>query len=710
MRNWKAIIVVIALSYALITAAVTYPVVLHTTSALAGLNNEDAQQHMWLLWWTKKALLDLHINPADLTHLYYPSEPYHPMLIVNPFVQLVALPLLLVAGPIAAYNMEFLLSFVLTGITAYLLCYYLTRNVGASFVGGVIFAFFPNKMLHSLGHLPQMTLYLFPLYVLFLFLLLEKPSLGRAISLGLIAALSALVHIIHIAYFLVPCTLVFFLWHLYTDRRRILAPGFLKHGALAILLVCVLTAPIFGPFLVDKLSGELTYLQAGGSEMYSAGALSLFTPSSDHPVLGTLLQQSPFAIPGHKDDETLVYVGLTTLCLAAVGCKGSGKGKGMWAALGISTAILALGPFLKFGGEPVKVAVQGEVWRIPLPYALVLRLPFYEWGRIPGRLLESVMFSLAVLASYGTASLLTRLRRLRTKTVLVGGLTTLILSEYVIVFPFPVGQTPIPDFYRQLAVDPQDYAILDIPFSGWSATNTNMYYQTVHGHPIVGGFVYRVPAGVRPMMNYFRLLVRPPTETDDIVEPLNGTDRAAILHHYDIRYVILHKPALLSQELLLWLDWLGTLHGQKAYEDEQIVAFRVPEVDDTPPLKPLLVLGEDWHDVQFTGDGPSRWMANDGVVYAGVPQDGEYELTLVAASDTGPRRLRVYVNDREAGELSVDGRQAYTVGPLTLEGEDWATIRFHAVEGCQESADLGLHGQTAKCSSLVFQNVRLEPR
>jgi hypothetical protein len=696
----------IAFAYALLTVLVTYPAVLQTTSAPAGLDNEDAFQYVWSLWWTKKALLDLNSSPAHLTHLYHPSEPYHPMLAIDPFVQIMALPLVLIGGPIIAYNLEFLLSFILTGLGTYLLCYYLTKDILASFVGGVIFAFFPNKMLHSLGHLPQITLYLFPIYVLFLFLLLAKPNLKRAMGLGLVLALSLLVYIIHTAYFLIPCTLVFFLWHLATDRRRILAPDFLKYVAFAFLVACLLTGPILVPFLVGRISGELAYLQAGGSGAYSADVLNFLTPSSDHPLLGPLLRRLPIPIPGHKDDETLVYMGLVALALATVGCTKNWRRGGMWVVLGSSAALLACGPLLKAGGEPVQLILAGRAWRVSLPYAALLRLPFYEWGRNPSRLVDTAMFSLAVLSSYGTASLLTHSGTLKSKIALVAVLVTVIFFEYVIVFPFPVGQTPIPDFYRQLASEAEDYAILDIPFSPWSASNTNMYYQTVHGKRIVGGFVHRVPAGVRPMMSFFRRLVSPSAETIDIVSPLSGRDRAAILRHYQIAYVVLHKPALPSEELPLWFDFLEASQAERSYEDDQIAAFRVRDVGEADGLRPLLVVGENWHEVQVSPGAASRRMANDGIIYAGVSQDDKYELKFVAAPRDAGRRLRLFVDDEAVGEFYVAGRGAYTAGPLSLQGQSWSTIRFHTVGGCEEPAG---ESPDLQQGCFVIENVRLEP-
>jgi len=268
---------------------------------------------------------------------------------------------------------------------------------------------------------------------------------------------------------------------------------------------------------------------------------------------------------------------------------------------------------------------------------------------------------------------------------------------------------PIPDFYRQLAADSEDYAVLDIPFRGWRASNTNMFYQVVHQHRIVGGFVYRVPSGVRPMMNFFKLLATPLVETDDIVKPLSGPDRAAILHHYNIAFVVLHKPELPLEELLLRIDLLESFPAEKVYEDEQIVAFRVLATDDVFELRPLLVVGENWCDIQLSKGAPSRWMSNDAVIYAGIPRDGEYELEFTTYSFQGSRHLQVYFDEREAGEFYVEGRQSYTVESVSLRGEDWTSIRFHAVEGCQESTEEELHGQGEGCLSFLFQNVQLHP-
>jgi hypothetical protein len=705
----KAVMVAVVVSYGLITVFMTYPVIFQLTPALAGSPKGDAVGKMWMLWWNKKALLDLQINPANLTHLYHPSEPYHPLLIVYPFLQLHALPLLLMLGPIAAYNVEFLFSFVLTGLTTYMLCYYLTNNHMASFIGGVIFAFFPNKMLHSMGHLPLITLYLFPLYVLFLFLLLEKPDLRRGLSLGLILALSLLIHIIHIAYFLIPFTLVFFLWHLYTDRPKILAPDFLRAFALACLIAGVLTMPLFGPFLIDELSGKLVYLRAGGSEAYSADLLNFFAPSSDHPVVGELLKRLPFPIPGYRDDETLVYLGLTTLALAVVGCMGNWGRKGMWMLLALVAGILSCGPFLKWGGQVVHLGIGGDRWPISLPYALVDRLPFYEWGRTPARLVETVMFSLAILASFGTALLLTRLRTRRARVALTSALTALMLFEYMIVYPFPMGQIPLPGFYHELAADSEDYAVLDIPFSGFVPNHTNMYYQVVHGHRIVGGFIHRVPAGVRPWMKFFEFVTTPPAEDSDIIEPLTGPERAALLDHYDVAFVVLQKRLLASEELQDLVELVESLPSERVGEDGQIVAFPVPSGSGgTVGPVPVLAMGKYWSSAEYSDNVPFRWMGNDATIEAWVHEKGEYQLRFEAQPFEGPRHLQIFADGELVEEYHVEGVESHVTSPFMLQSGEWTSVRFHVPDGCERPSEVLEGSQDSRCLSMLFRQVTIE--
>ena len=66
---------------------------------MAGAEARDNFQWIWFLWWGKKAWLDLGTSVTNLKTLYYPTGAYHPLLAAEPYVQLLALPLVSLFGP-----------------------------------------------------------------------------------------------------------------------------------------------------------------------------------------------------------------------------------------------------------------------------------------------------------------------------------------------------------------------------------------------------------------------------------------------------------------------------------------------------------------------------------------------------------------------------------------------------------------------------------
>src|SRR5262249_49481856 len=103
-----------------------------------GIGRLDGWQAAWHLWWTAQALAQGH-NPYDTLLLFYPDG-------VNLFRQTLSAPLgvlmaplTLSAGPVVAYNMALLLSFVLCGLFTYLLAYHLTGDTLAALVAGALF-------------------------------------------------------------------------------------------------------------------------------------------------------------------------------------------------------------------------------------------------------------------------------------------------------------------------------------------------------------------------------------------------------------------------------------------------------------------------------------------------------------------------------------------------------------------------------------------
>ena len=151
------------------------------------------------------------------------------MLTATPLTELTQAPLAALFGPVVAYNVIFLLSFFLTALFTYLLCYDLTGNRWASLAGGLIFAFSPFRVIHAAaGHFTQSMTYWFPLYAMFMLRVVRKPTARDAVLAGVFMACSALVSLMHIAYFVIPFTLAALLYGYLSDRAGFLTAARLK--------------------------------------------------------------------------------------------------------------------------------------------------------------------------------------------------------------------------------------------------------------------------------------------------------------------------------------------------------------------------------------------------------------------------------------------------------------------------------------------------
>jgi hypothetical protein len=139
-RRGRADLLALA-AYIAASVALTYPLVLHLSTDVAG-RYVDTRIFQWNNWWVKYALLN-GLDPNYTRYLYYPSGASLVSHNVNWVSSTLALPLDLAFGPLVAYNLTFLATFFLSGLGAYLLIYRLTAHRGAAFIGGLVFAFAP---------------------------------------------------------------------------------------------------------------------------------------------------------------------------------------------------------------------------------------------------------------------------------------------------------------------------------------------------------------------------------------------------------------------------------------------------------------------------------------------------------------------------------------------------------------------------------------
>lgn len=704
--------------YAVLTLLVTFPVGFRLSSHVAG-EPLDAFEHLWSLWWGKKAMLELGVSMADVSHFYHPQGAQIPILAVTPLVQLAALPLTLLFKPVVVYNLAFLLSFILTAFTTYLLCYEVSGNRLAAFVGGVVFGFAPTRSLHGLGHLAQITTYFFPLYGLTVVKMIRTPSRRSGFWAGTLLGVSALVNFVHTAYFVLPFTCYWLLFLFLSERRQFLSRRTLRSIALMILVAMVLVLPFFLPFLFAQLSSGTGHMKEAGVITFSANPLSFVIPSPWHPMLRPLGKDQWFSEMLGSFVENSVYIGLIPFALAILAIRNGKRQAKLWLGFAILTALLALGPVLKWGRKPVTFDVDGRVVYVSLPYLLLCGLPFLRLGRTPARIGMGTAMALAVLVSLGVSQLNRWIRQRQNWVVwpATAALVGLILLEYCAVFPYPTTPAVTPDFYQQVRDEEGQFALFDYPLSRDLPTtfhefNRPMFYQTTHGHPIAGGRIWRLPPTGKKMIVLLDDLVSPANSTQPDIFSVQRTpeEKASLLSSMGFRYLVLHKYSptnmkawdvrdreLVEKERRYLVSWLGV----PVYEDQWIVAFGIPTGKEMPG-EPLMSLGDGWSAVG--GNEPRRWISREGHVDAYSTLETSYRLEFTAQAHAEAREISLVVNNETVYTTTVHERRTF-VTPVFDVQRGLNDLVFEA-DSCVRPMDVASKSEDSRCLSVRFSRMK----
>ena len=570
--------------YTLLTLLLTYPIIFQLSTHLPG-DGGDSNIRVWNLWWIKKALVDLHTNPFWTDYVFYPegvSLVFHNL---GPFTGLLGAPLQALVGLPTANNLLILLSFVLSGYGAYLLTRYLVANRPSAFLGGIIFTFCPYKFAHLLGHFNLVFTEWIPFYVLTLLRLTSYPrreAIGpslRCATCLLLIAFCDFSYLIHALMF----TALFVAYRMRIDgcrtywgrdgRKLAISLGFFLIGFAPVLLMAGIDLLGSGPAAAHGLSGG----RSGGATAFQADLLSFITPSPLHPFLGPLVQPVASRFSGGPAEATVFagYLPLVLGLIAATQLRLKEPWVRFWCLVLMVFFILSLGPFPRVLGIGINF--------IPLPYHLIMRTPILNHLRVPSRFDIMVMLSLAVLSAFSCRRLFDWFASRAHRSVIFLGITLTILFEYLAI-PFPTFGASTPAIYEQIAKEPGQFTVLDIPLARTSGTGgigkfpaPFMLYQTVHEKKIVGGQISRVPDATiqafasRPLLRKILEVqgekLPPDTAEDRPVRAL--LDDLAVLQ---VRYVIIHRRFTHSRIR----DYVeATLPVEKISEENGVIAFRV---------------------------------------------------------------------------------------------------------------------------------------
>ena len=330
-------------------------------------------------------------------------------------------------------------------------------------------------------------------------------------------------------------------------------------------------------------------------------------------------------------------------------------------------------------------------------------IPGVNVARVPARFALLVTLALAVLAGLGLVGLRARFPRLdrgMLRLVVTPLLALALLAEHLAV-PYPLTATDEPPFYRQLAASAEPGTVLELPFS--LTRSTSLFGQTVHGRPIVGGYLSR------PLP--YPLLDLPPfadpasTRADFVPAADTGTGVWA-LHLARVRWIVvlLDDPKLNRAEIDAFLrDYAAPA---PLYTDARMAVYR-PRAVGAPGF--YLRPAAGWYQPESLADRRRmRWLPRVATVDAWSMADGAQDGTLrfEAWSFHQPRRLVVSVDGRAAGQWLVAEPKIYTL-PLTLTpGEH--RIEFRTLDEPERPART-IDGDDDRLISIGVTDLTLRP-
>jgi hypothetical protein len=343
----------------------------------------------------------------------------------------------------------------------------------------------------------------------------------------------------------------------------------LKHLIVAGLFALLLLLPIGIPVAVSQLTRsnpEELFIDEP-AEM-QPDLLAYLVPSRLHPLHDSGLYGIYKPVSDNftaRSQERTPFIGYAVLLLLLLGAFTHWRKAWFWVLLALVLILLALGPQLRIKGQIIE--------QVPMPYNLVADVFFVRIMRAPDRFNVFLALPLGLLAAFGVETILARVRSAQWKWAVTSLLGIIILAEYMPV-PFPQSDPSVPQWLVELAQEPDQFAIVELPNDLYDANKKYMYYQVTHGKPLVNGKIARVPSEALAFWNevpLLKILEQDSKENLEVIELPDVTHQLQLLAKANVRYLILDKAFLNPGQQALLQDWL-TISAY--HEDEDLLVYR----------------------------------------------------------------------------------------------------------------------------------------
>jgi hypothetical protein len=352
---------------------------------------------------------------------------------------------------------------------------------------------------------------------------LDQPRVNRALALG-IFLVAALFTDFQIVLFAALWLFIYGIYRLARERSALFNRTRMVALGVAALMFAIPFFVLYYPTLSRADALGYLHMDLDAMRVYSFRYWDYFT-----------LDVIPFAYG---------YEFLVAALLAVILFRQRGRYR-FWLVSAILFLLLALGPYL----QPTNIL---------LPFAAFSWWSPLSQFRTPARLTMAAVVGFAVVLGLVLKNFLPRLR----SRALVWGLTIIAISGRLLFGmnhdPFLVQTYPDYAIYHQLAREPGDGALLEVPFGVRSGIDVIgqggeilEYYQHIHGKPMLNGMIARLPTSV---FEFYR--------SHPALMFLSGTSAQAhpndltrdfddVLRWSKARYVLLHRSLLEPEQVNL---------------------------------------------------------------------------------------------------------------------------------------------------------------
>ena len=657
-----------------LTLLFLWPLPLHLRSATISANSPDIWIHLWWMWQVREAILAGQ-NPYETLRVFHPTGAPLYLMGQDMLTALLSIPFQGFLGLVLTYNLLTLAATAFTCWTAALFAYEITGARAGAAVAGIIFGFAPLQATFlNLGQMEYVNLGFLPLAALFIIRLRRTPR-PRTALLGGFCALLTLLSSWYQALFLLLFVALFVL---YEGALLIWARRWSEIRAFVVALIIwggtllVLASPMLIPAVRLASNSSFAVTSRFNISYSSIEVRDPFLPNRLNPLFGA-------------GRETVVSaLGYVALALALVGLWRARRRGIFWALLIVVFYLLALGPYLKIGGQQ---------WFLPLlPYNILYGLPLGNIARVPSRFLILITLALSVLAAYAVGWLTVWLAarwpgRASFVCVAVPALAAVLVLAEVFPAPRALADTAVDPIYAQLRAGPPG-AVYELPYDDRALA---MYRATVHERPLIGGYVSRpVPY---PLLNGVPVIADLRNRPDSLLRDLAGPDiieqeppinrAVAMLDTYAIRYVILRRdgniPAAELDRLTAALERLLPA-DLIIYDAGPIRIYTIPHA---PRSGIVAGFGSGWLALERRADTgePFRWANGDATMTLTLLDDAPRTVTLTGTifSYARPATVDVFLGDRLIATVAATEAQQQITLILPLE-HGYNGLRFRARE------------------------------